>query len=232
MKELSDFPKLESPFIRKEYKVSEESYRKFGRKYQLRGPDVYLVTPEIDPRYSWVFDDPSTIAVEKLDGSNTKLLVEDGKLVSLMNRKNQIDPLNILCKGRGHFVEGIFQAIAKGWVEDNKEQAGEMMGPKLQGNPYKLIGHLWYPFDRTITALAYKSWHNQERSFDNISSWMDKAIKSRFYIKTHKATFDDAPYAEGVIFYNLARKAENKSWRCKLRRDMYSWYYEDIDIIF
>jgi len=232
MIELTDFPKLESPFIRKEYKVSEETWRKHGKRYQLRGPDVYLVTDEIDPKYSWVFDDPTTIAVEKLDGSNTKLLVKDGRLESLYNRKNPIDPLNILSRGRGHFVEGIFQAIAKGWVEDNKEQAGELMGPKLQGNPYDLIGHIWYPFDRTITALAYKSWINQERTYENISSWMDKALKSRFYIKHHKTSFDDAPYAEGVIFYNLKRRDENKSWRCKLRRDMYAWYYEDLDIIF
>ncbi|MFH1356831.1 MAG: hypothetical protein ABII18_06840 [bacterium] len=33
--------------------------------------------------------------------------------------------------------------------------------------------------------------------------------------------------AEGVVFYNLKRKAENKTWRAKLRRDMFGWYYQD-----
>ena len=33
--------------------------------------------------------------------------------------------------------------------------------------------------------------------------------------------------AEGVIFYNLRRKAEGKTWMAKLRRDMFDWCYSD-----
>ena len=60
---------------------------------------------------------------------------------------------------------------------------------------------------------------------------MEHALKSRFYIKTNKVSFQDAPYAEGVVFYNLKRRDENKSWRCKLRRDMYPWFYPDLEIL-
>ena len=37
--------------------------------------------------------------------------------------------------------------------------------------------------------------------------------------------------AEGVVFYNLKRKAAGCSWMAKLRRDMFPWYYtEHIEI--
>ena len=37
----------------------------------------------------------------------------------------------------------------------------------------------------------------------------------------------DKVMAEGVVFYNLKRKAEGKTWRAKLRRDMFDWYISD-----
>ena len=39
-------------------------------------------------------------------------------------------------------------------------------------------------------------------------------------------------FAEGVVFYNLKRKAANQSWMAKLRRDMYDWFYTDKVAIF
>ena len=91
MKELTNYPKIECPFVRKTYKVNKEDWKKHGRKLQLRLPSVRLVTSEITPDFNWVFEDPDTIAVEKLDGTNVKLLTENGRLVSLYNRKNPID---------------------------------------------------------------------------------------------------------------------------------------------
>ncbi|MGD9108363.1 MAG: hypothetical protein PVI75_04250 [Gammaproteobacteria bacterium] len=141
MQKLSDFPKIECPFARKTYKVNIDDYVKHGRQLQLRMPEVYLATPEINPEYKWVFDDADTIAVEKLNGTNVKLQTNDGRLMALQNRKNIIDPLQIL-KGKNFIVEGVFAAIQKGYVEDNMIQAGEIIGPKLQGNPYQLNTHI------------------------------------------------------------------------------------------
>jgi len=39
--------------------------------------------------------------------------------------------------------------------------------------------------------------------------------------------YENAIFAEGVIFYNLKRRAENKTYMAKLRRDMFDWYYSD-----
>jgi hypothetical protein len=163
MIELSDFPKLHCPFVRRTYEVDKDDWRKHGRELQLRKPEVYLVTPEINPGYEWVFDDADTIAVEKLDGTNVKLLTKNGRLISLYNRKNPIDPLDLfISKGRTAIIEGVFRAVAKEYL---------------------------------ISRFAAK---------------MGNKIM-----------------AEGLVFYNLKRKEQNKVYRAKLRRDMYDWFYSD-----
>ena len=77
---LPDYPKLHSPFIRKTFEVNKEDWGKYGRALQLRSPDVRLVINEINPGYEWVFEDKNTIAVEKLDGSNVKLMTKKRKI--------------------------------------------------------------------------------------------------------------------------------------------------------
>ncbi len=221
---LTDFPKIECPFVRKTFKVSKEDFKKCGRQLQLRNPEVYLVTDEITPGFEWVFNDTDTIAVEKLDGTNVKLKTENGRLVALQNRKNVIDPLQII-KGKSFIIEGIFMSIQKGFVEDNKEQAGEIIGPKLQGNPYHLDSHIWYPFEKAIKHLKYKSFHQHEPNFTNLNSWFKDHLKSLYHTK--RVGYEDADFAEGVVFYNLKRKAEKKSYMAKLRRDMFDWFYSD-----
>jgi len=219
---LSDFPKLQCPFIRKDFEVNEEDWKKYGRKLQLRSPKAYLVVNEINPGYEWVFEDKDTIAVEKLDGSNVKLMTEKGRLTALQNRKNIIDPLQII-KGKTFIIEGVFQSIGKGYVNQDGEQAGELIGPKVQGNPYKLLTHLWYPFSKAIKHLSYRSFHEHDRTFGNWSSWFKDWLPSRFATKRGNKDI----MAEGIVLYNLKRKAENKIYRAKLRRDMFEWYYSD-----
>ena len=224
---LSDFPKLYCPFIRETFKVDREQWKKHGSKLMLREPKAYLVVDKINPGYEWVFDDPDTFAVEKLDGSNVKILTEDGRLSHVQNRLNVIDPLQVI-KGKTFIIEGIFQAIGKGYVLKDGEQAGELLGPKLQGNPYKLSVHEWYPFEKAIKDLRYRSFDEHERTFDNWSTWFKDWLFSRLYTKrASKLGLKDKVMAEGVVFYNLKRKEEGKSWRAKLRRDMFDWFYTD-----
>ena len=167
---LADFPKLHCPFIRQTFPVNKDQFKQKGSAYSLRGPEVYLVINRVNPGFEWVFEDPETIAVEKLNGTNIKLKTEKGRLVALQNRKNVLDPLQII-GGKNFIIEGIFRSIGKGYVKPDGEQAGECIGPKLQGNPYKLDFHEWYPFEKAIGDLRYKSFHEHERTFDNWSSW-------------------------------------------------------------
>ncbi len=229
---MSDFPKIECPFIRKNFEVNREQWKKFGSKLQLREPKAYLVTNNINPGYEWVFEDSETIAVEKLDGSNVKILTENGRLIAVQNRLNVIDPLQII-KGKTFIIEGIFAAIGKGYVKPDGEQVGELIGPKLQGNPYKLLTHEWYPFEKSLSALSYRSFKEHEPTFDNLSSWFEHYLVSRFFAKRTKfGETSEKVMAEGVVFYNMKRKAEGKTYMAKLRRDMFPWFYADkIEII-
>jgi len=224
---LTDFPKVRCPFIRQTFKVDRDSWRKHGSALCLRAPEVYLAVNRVNPGYEWVFEDPETIAVEKLDGTNVKIKTEGGRLVAVQNRLNVIDPLQVM-KGKTFIIEGIFHAIGKGYVKIDGEQVGEVIGPKLQGNPYKLDQHEWYPFDKAITDLAYRSFLEHARTFDNWSTWFESGLHSRFFTKrASKSGSTEKVFAEGVIFYNLKRRAQGQSWMAKLRRDMFEWYYSD-----
>jgi hypothetical protein len=205
--------------------VNKEQWTQHGARLGLREPAAYLVVDRVNPGYEWVFDDPDTFAVEKLNGTNVKILTEGGRLIAVQNRLNVIDPLQIL-KGKAFIIEGIFRAIGKDYVQADGEQAGECIGPKLQGNPYKLDLHEWYPFTLAMERLRYRSFHEHARTFDNWSAWFKDHLASRFYTKlAAKTGATDTVLAEGVVFCNLKRRDERKTWMAKLRRDMFDWYY-------
>ncbi len=229
---LTDFPKLHCPFIRQTFQINKDHWKKYGRKLGVRSPEIYLVVDRVNPGYEWVFEDTETFAVEKLDGTNVKILTEKGRLIAVQNRLNVIDPLQVF-KGQTFIMEGIFTAIDKGNVKEDGEQAGEVIGPKVQANPYKLDIHEWYPFEKAISSLRYKSFDEHDRNFDNWSGWFKDWLFSRFYTKrASKMGWDDKVMAEGVVFYNLKRKQQGLTWMAKLRRDMFPWYYsEKIEIL-
>lgn len=229
---LTDFPKLHSPFLRQTFKVDEADWKQNGSRLGLRQPEVYLVVDRIHPDYEWVFSDPETFAVEKLNGTNVKILTEKGRLIAVQNRKNVVDPLQIF-HGKTFLIESIFQSIGKGYVKEDGEQSGEVIGPKVQGNPYQLIVHEWYPFEKAVNDLRYRSFHEHERTFDNWSSWFKDGLLSRYFTKrASKLKLETKVMAEGVVFTNLERKGEGKTWMAKLRRDMFDWYYADAIRIF
>jgi len=219
---LTDFPKIQCPFVRKIFPVDVDDWKKYGKALQLRTPEVRLVINEVNPGYEWVFQNPNVIASEKLNGTNVKIKTDNGRLVGFMNRKNVIDPLQIM-KGKTFLIEGVFRAIQKGYVEKDGEQAGEVIGPKLQDNPYELNNHIWYPFTKAVKHLAYRSFYEYERTFENWSSWFKDYLVSRFASKRGNKNI----MAEGIVFYDLERKAQKKVYMAKLRRDMFPWYYED-----
>lgn len=222
---LSNFPKLHCPLVRQTFAVRREGWKR-GRRLGLRRPEVYLVVDRVNPGYEWVFEDPDTFAVEKLDGTNVKILMEDGRLVAMQNRKNVIDPVK-LCGGKPYLMQAVVNAAIRGGVQPDGEQAGEVIGPKVQGNPYQLDTHEWYGFDRSVKSLSYRSFHEHDRTFDNWSLWFEKYLFSRFFTKrASKLGIKEKVFAEGVVFYNLRRRDEGLTWRAKLRRGMFAWYYE------
>lgn len=227
---LTDFPKIQCPFIRQTFPVDKAHFKQWGSRYGLCVPEVYLAVDRVNPGFEWVFSGEDTIAVEKLNGTNIKIKTEKGRLVALQNRKNMIDPLQIM-SGKAFIIEGIFRSIGKGYVQADGEQSGECIGPKVQGNPYKLDFHEWYPFEKAVGSLSYRSFHEHARTFDNWSSWFMDGLHSRLYQKiATKKGLEGQVFAEGVVFYNLKRKAAGQVYMAKLRRDMFDWFYEGIQI--
>jgi hypothetical protein len=229
---IDDFTKIECPFVRKTYEIDKVDWKKHGSKMGLREPSVYLVTPEINEGYDWVVDHKDTTSIEKLHGSNLGIVTEKDRLIHIQNRKNVVDPFQIN-GGRAYMMEGIFAAVEKGYIEKDGIQYGEIMGPKINGNIYRLPQHLWYPFNKARESLKYKSFHTQPKGFWPWSEWFRVYLKSILYCRLNKIPLSDmhtnpeVPVPEGVVFYNDTVSVCDKPRMAKLRVDMFPWHYWD-----
>ena len=221
-----NMPKLESPFERRE--ISGE----------------YICIPKIKDEYRWIFTDEA-IAVEKFHGTNVSVWIENGKIKAILNRKN---PINIWKKGNSHFVQGITNAIDKGYfVPDVLEDGGyfgELIGTKLMKDPYGVKGHLWLPFDYLLESYRFKFWDgfieevngrfglHTRRSDEEVYNATRDVFRGLWSLYKRKrgikgdVTEDvgfDGLAAEGIVFYRKGKEREYSSC-CKLRRDMFDFY--------
>jgi hypothetical protein len=190
-----DMPKLQSPFTRKDI------------------DGKYVVIPEINPGYEWVFSEPAVQAIEKLDGTNVSIVISSGKIKRIFNRTNELEIF-----GGSPIIPCIFNSMERGYLpKEDGQYFGEAIGNKIQSNPLKIKQRLWIPFVRAEKSLLYKSWHEHERTFENLSSW----FKDYLFSLAHKkyAVTDEKIMAEGVVFYH-----PDGIRMAKLRRDMFDWY--------
>ena len=195
MNKIRDMPKIESPFIRKE----------------INGD--YIVIPEITEGYGWVFEDESVMAIEKLHGTNVSIQITDGIIVGIWNRTERIPFFN---KGKQHIVMGILNSYGKGYTEflGDGQHFGELIGPKVNGNPYKLDEHLWIPFETFCQKhLKYKSWGKYPKDFNTISDWFKELMPLYSSMKGNKEGF-----VEGIVFTHPDGRM------AKLRCDMFEWF--------
>ena len=195
-KAMLDMPKLRSPFIRKKIDGN------------------YVVTPEIDPKYQWVFDEPKVKAIEKLDGTNVSVLSENDEVTRIYNRKNKIR----FWSG-SPIVHCLLNSSEKKWLRFKDGQYfGEAVGEKINGNPLGLKKRLWMPYVLAEKKLMYTSFYQHDRTFENWSSWFKDYLFSlmarKYAIEKSKKVF-----AEGVVFYH-----PDGIRMAKLRRDMFDWY--------
>ena len=190
---IKDMPKLQSPFV-----------REFNDKHE------YVVIDEINPGYEWVFEDPEVIAVEKLDGTNVSIIINENNITDVFNRTARIPFIN---KGKQFIIEGVQNAYERGYLKflPNGQHFGEVIGPKLQKNPYKLDKHLFIPFSKLQKEYKYKSWGKYPKDFESISEWF-KNLKPLFGRKYN------SDYVEGIVFTHPDGRM------AKLRRDMFDWY--------
>ena len=205
-----DMPKLQSPFKREHKEVN-------GSKH-------YVVSPEVDLDYMWVFEDKEVYAMEKLDGTNVSIVMRDGELKEVWNRKNMVSKKTGAdtwenTEGFNHVTEGVNHAIDSGEINKvmgtNGQYFGELIGLGIQKNPMDLDHKTWVPFETYGKEyLVYPEWADLPKDFDNISNFM-KNIHSR-YFKIHHGKDE---YAEGIVLYR-----PSTGERAKLRRDMFDWW--------
>jgi hypothetical protein len=205
MIEIHDMPKMDSPFVRK----------------VIDG--AYLVTNEITEGYDWVFNDPTVLATEKLHGTNVSILIQDGVITSVWNRTERIPFFN---KGKKYIIEGVLNSYEKGYMEflPDGQHFGELIGPKINGNPYNLKEHRWIPFETFCRKhLAFKSWGKYPKTFESMSEWL-KTLMPLYNLMLHadntkRDEIMKNGFVEGVVFVQPSTGKMGK-----LRKDMYDWH--------
>ncbi len=192
---IKDMPKLESPFVRKEIK---------GK---------YVLTNEIAEEHEWVFEDESVMAIEKLHGTNVSIIIENGVITMFFNRTQRIP---FFSRGKKYLMEALLNSHERGYMDllEDGQHFGEVIGPKVNGNPYKLDEHLWIPF-KTFGQkhLRYKSWGKYPKDFKTISNWFKELLPLYSSMKGNREGF-----VEGVVFTHPDGRM------AKLRCDMFDWF--------
>jgi len=199
MNKIEDMPKLECPFIREE----------------INGE--YLVTDKISEGYDWVFADEKVMAIEKLHGTNVSIVIQDGVIVAVFNRTERIPFFN---KGKAHIIRGLLESYERGYMENllDGQHFGELIGEKVNGNPYKIKGNLWIPFETFAQKhLKYKSWGKYPKTFESISEWFKELIPL-YACMAQGEEGRKSGFVEGVVFTHPDGRM------AKLRKDMFDWH--------
>lgn len=199
--EIHDMPKIDCPFIRK--KTND------GR---------YLITSEINPGYEWVFNDNLVMAIEKLHGTNVSILIEHGTITQIWNRTTRLPFFN---NGKKFIIEGLLNSYERGYTEflPDGQHFGELLGPKVNGNPYQLKEHIWIPFNTYAQKhLKYKSWGKYPKDFGTIYEWFKNDLIPLYACIVHGSDARKTGFVEGIVFTHPDGRM------AKIRRDMFEWY--------
>jgi len=194
-----DMLKIQSPFVR-----------------EVNDKGDYVVTPKITEGYEWVFEDDTVLAIEKLHGTNVSIIVESGIVTSLWNRTARIPFFN---KGKSFITKGVLESFDRGYCElPDGQWFGELIGPKINGNPYQLKEHVWIPF-KTYSAkhLAYTSWGKYPKTFESMSGWF-QTLMPLYSLRIHGKEATSKYFVEGIVFTHPDGRM------AKLRCDMFDWF--------
>lgn len=224
---VKDMPKLNSPFARRknekgDYVVIDEVEELWKNVHGEVISKSGAIASSLDfsnmnkvEDYSWVFNDETVIAVEKLHGTNVSIVVQDGQISSIWNRTERLPFFN---KGKVHIVQGIMESYDRGYCDlEDGQWFGELIGEKVNGNPYNIQGHLWLPF-KTYCAekLYYKSWGKYPKTFETMSEWF-KTLMPLYSLRIHGKDYSKH-FVEGIVFTHPDGRM------AKLRGDMFDWW--------
>lgn len=166
----------------------------------------FRVIDRVHPGCEWVLDGEG-VATEKLDGTNVRLTVKSERLVRLEKRRNPNKAQKQQGITDGWYVDIDDRAPEDRWILDaagntstsawpNGEHPCEALGPRIQGNPLGLDGHLCVPFD-----LAAPIYEDAPRNYDDLHE----------YLATLESRFSPGHLAEGIVFHHSdGRRAKIK----------------------
>lgn len=228
------FPKVKAPYIRNENTSGN-----------------YVVTKTVLDENEWVFSRAKEVdAVEKLHGTNVAVLLNDNEIRKVSTRKGDrtMNPVETYKNTQHHsIVRGIQNSYRRGYLDELTDgwNYGELVGPKIQSNPYDLDENLFIPFDWLRENCTYKSYGEYPTDFESISNWLENDIFSLFYAKMkgkefEKASVSNGVFVEGIVFVHpsveksirpqdIQTRESDKydivtNHLSKLRRDMYEWF--------
>ena len=110
---------------------------------------------------------------------------------------------------------------------------GELIGEKVNGNPYQIKSNLWIPFETYAQKhLRYKSWGKYPKDFETISEWFkelmplyalmvgsgEEILETTGKLEDIKHTGRYTGFVEGIVF------THSDGRMAKLRCDMFQWY--------
>ncbi len=156
----------------------------------------FKVTPKIRIGTEWVFSGEG-IATEKLDGTNIRITVKNGKVTKVEKRRNPTKEEKALGQEPGYIDahdndpadKHIFRAVNGTMV--SYLAAGsypcEAVGPKIQGNPLELPFPTCYLFTIEPTIIA-----NVPRTFKGL----------REFFKDFNSLYNPGHKAEGIVFHH------------------------------
>ena len=144
--------------------------------------------------------------------TNVSVVIKNGYPDSIWNRTARIPFFN---KGKRFIIDGILESYDRGYCDlEDGQWFGELIGPRVNGNPYKLDSNLWIPFaSYAWDKLYYKSWGKYPKTFESISEWF-KDLMPLFYMRQHNG---ETGFVEGIVF------THPNGQMAKLRIDMFDW---------
>ena len=187
----------------------------FKRKLDKNGN--YVVYDEIEESCSWVFEDDTVMAIEKIHGTCVSIVIEEGTVIAVFNRTERIP---FITKGKSWIIKGILNSKERGYLEflGDGQFFGELIGPKVNGNPYSLKEHIWIPFESYGQKhLKYKCWGKYPKTFASISEWF-KDLMPLYCLRIHGKDNNLPHFVEGIVFTHPDGRM------AKLRCDMFDWY--------
>lgn len=242
------FPKVASPYFRSEDDNGN-----------------YTIDPySVKPKFQWVFDRADEVeAIEKLDGTNCVVYADGngsvkmghdgvpawtGVMTRMGDKSMQFaDPFG--SRNHQRVFRGVQNAVNRGYLERlTGWQFGEVVGPKIQGNPHELDDYLFVPFEWLRDKCQYESYGRYDTDYSAIRDWLrggENGIFSLFATRMHSQSLEESrpdhgAFVEGLIFVHpdfdgqirtsdltLGNDGNKCKELAKLRRDMFSEYYEN-----